>query len=46
MSVLVSIIFMVYINDMMEGVNSYISLYADDAKLARAVKNRTDCELL
>ena len=31
-SILASIIFLVYVNDMPEGVSSYISLCADDAK--------------
>ena len=32
-SVLAPIIFLVYVNDMTKQVNSYISLFADDAKL-------------
>ena len=36
-SVLVPIMFLVYVNDMTEGVRSYISLFADDAK---TMKNR------
>ena len=31
-SVLAPITFLVYVNDMIEGVSSYISLFADDAK--------------
>ena len=38
--------FKVYINDMVEGVNSYINLFADDAKLLRRVRNREDGEML
>ena len=38
-------IFLVYINDMPEGVSSYINLFADNAKLYRWVKNE-DCEIL
>ena len=36
-SVLASIMFLIYINDMTEGVSSYISLFADDAKLLRKI---------
>ena len=32
-----------YINDMQEGLNSYIKLFADDAKLFRVIKSHTDC---
>ena len=40
------IMFFVYVNEMTEGVNSYISLFADDAKLLRKIKNHKDCEEL
>ena len=42
-SVLEPIMFLVYVNDM-TGVNSYISLFADDAKLLRKIRNSKDCE--
>ena len=45
-SVLAPIMFMVYINDIVEGVNSYMNLFADDAKLLRRVKKREDGEML
>ena len=38
--------FLVYINDMTEGVSSYISLFADDAKLPRRIENFKECEKL
>ena len=38
--------FLVYINDVTEGVSSYISLFADDAKLLRKIRNHKDCEEL
>ncbi len=38
--------FVVYINDMTEGINSYMSLFADDAKLLRRVKTEKDCDEL
>ena len=45
-SVLAPIMFLVYINDMMEGVGSYASLFADDAKLMRRVRVEEDCKCL
>ena len=45
-SVLAPIMFQVYINDMSKGINSYINLFADDAKLMRVIKNQRDCEEL
>ena len=38
-SVLAPIMFLVYVNYMTEGVNSYISLVANDAKLLRKIRN-------
>ena len=40
-SVLVSIMFLVYVSDMTEAVSSYLSLFADDAKLLRKIRNYT-----
>ena len=37
-SVLTPIIFLIYINDITEGVSSYISLFADDGKLLKKDK--------
>ncbi len=34
------------VNDVMEGVNSYMSLFADDAKLMRKVERTEDCKAL
>ena len=45
-SVLAPIMFQIYINDMTEGLNSYINLFADDAKLMKIIKNQGDCEEL
>ena len=45
-SVLAPIMFAVYINDMVENVTSYASLFADDAKILRKVKDMEDCEEL
>ena len=45
-SVLAPIMFAIYINDMIEGVNSYMTLFADDAKIMRRVKNEGDCNML
>ncbi len=43
-SVLAPVMFLIYINDMPEGINSYMSLFADDARLMREVKDQRDCE--
>ena len=45
-SVLAPIMFLIYVNDMIEGVSSYISLFADDGKLLRKIGNHKDCEEL
>ncbi len=45
-SVLAPIMFAVDVSDMTEGVESYMSLFADDAKIMRRVKNEEDCNLL
>ncbi len=42
-SVLAPIMFAVYINDMTECVNSYMSLFVDDAKLLKKVESAEDC---
>ncbi|MCD9088855.1 reverse transcriptase domain-containing protein, partial [Stenotrophomonas sp. SY1] len=44
-TVLAPIMFAIYINDMDEGIESYMSFFADDAKLLR-VKTEEDCESL
>ena len=38
--------FLIYVNDMTEGVSSYVNLFADDAKLLRKIRNHKDCEEL
>ena len=45
-SVLAPIMFQVYVNDISESLNSYINLFADDAKLTKVIKNQGDCEEL
>ena len=45
-SVLGPIMFVVYVNDMVEGIKSYINLFADDAKIMRKVINIEDCRKL
>ncbi len=35
-----------YVNDKMDEVNSYMSLFSDDAKLMRKVERTEDCEAL
>ncbi len=43
---LAPIMFAVYVSDIKEGVESYMSLFADDAKIMKRVKNEEDCNLL
>ena len=43
-SVWAPIMFLIYVNDMTEGVSSYISLFANDAKLLRKIGNQKDGE--
>ncbi len=43
---LAPIMFAIDVNNMTEGVESYMSLFADDAKIMRRVKNEEDCNLL
>ena len=45
-SVLAPIMFLVYVNDVTEGVNSYISLFEDDSELLRKMRNHNDCKEL
>ena len=45
-SVLGPIMFLVYINDMPTGVDSYMNMFADDAKIMRKVRNLEDCNKL
>ena len=45
-SVLATITFLAYVNDMTEEVSSYISLFADDAKLLNKIRSHKDCEEL
>lgn len=45
-SVLAPIMFQVYLNDIHCGVDSYMSLFADDAKLMRIIRTHEDCLLL
>ena len=42
-SVLLPIIFQIQISDIQENLNSYINLFADDAKLLRVIKNYDGC---
>ena len=43
-SVLAPILLLIYVNDMPEGVSSYISVFADDEKLLRKIRYCKDCE--
>ncbi len=43
---LAQIMFLIYVSDMPEGINSYISLFADDAKLMKEIRDERDCKEL
>ena len=43
---MVPIKFLIYVNDMTEGLSSYKSLFADDTKLLRKIRNHKDYEEL
>lgn len=43
-SVLAPFMFGINVNDMDEGVNNYMSFFADDAKLLKKISNKKDCE--
>ena len=43
-SVLAPIMFLIYVNDMKEGISDYIILFADDARLLRKIRNHKYCE--
>ena len=45
-TVLASIMFAVYIIDMIEGVDSYINMFADDAKILHRIQTKEDQDLL
>ena len=45
-SVLGPVMFGIYVNDLVDGIGSYINLFADDTKLMRRVKSIEDCKKL
>ena len=45
-SVLGPIMFLIYVNDMPEGVKSYMNMFADDAKIMKRIRNMDDCNAL
>ncbi len=45
-SVLAPIMFSIYVNDMADGLTSYMTMFADDAKIMRRVINEEDCAAL
>lgn len=48
-TVLALVMFLIYVDNMIEGVNSYTSLFSDDAKVLRRVEEEEDaigCKIL
>ena len=45
-SVLGPIHFLIYVNDIPETVNSNVKLFADETKIFRTLKNKSDWEIL
>ena len=45
-SVLAPLMFLIYVNDLPDGVSSYMNMFADDAKIMRQVRNLEDCQEL
>ena len=45
-SVLAPVMFLVYVNYMTEGVNGYIIIFTDYAKLKTKIESKDDCEHL
>ena len=45
-SVLGPILFLIYVNDILETVNSNVKMFADDTKIFRTLKNKSDSEIL
>ena len=45
-TVLAPVMFAVYINDMIKGVDSYMNMFADDAKILRRIVNKEDQDTL
>lgn len=45
-SVLAPVMFLMYVNDLPIGINSYMSMFADDVKILRKITNRNSCEEL
>lgn len=42
-SVVRQLLFLIYINDLPEGVESFLNMFADDAKVMTEVKSKEDC---
>ena len=45
-SVLGPILFLIYVNDIPDTVSSNVKMFADDTKIFKTLKNKSDCEIL
>ena len=45
-SVIAPIMFLIYVNDMPNGISSYMNMFADDAKIMKCIKDKSSCEEL
>ena len=45
-AVLAPIMFLIYVNDLVDGIGSYASLFADDVKIMKRIERREDCMML
>ena len=45
-AVLASIMFLIYVNDLVDGIGSYASLFADEVKIMKRIERREGCMML
>ena len=45
-AVLAPMLFLIYVNDLVDGIGSYASLFADNVKIMRRIERKEDCMML